>query len=276
MNKLNRVEFHVDHNVKPKHIEEILFFFRNGIFLNKRDLMSELNRIGHNIHPRHLSKNLSILRYFGILKFENDSFTITKIGLSIQRQLNFNKDIFYDLMHYLYYTTWDFSNQNTIYFSWSYKNICNLLWESKSSKVNRKRLAGELLILAHEKFGSKAISISHEAITGVFNWVKALNPPFIEDTKINKLGNGKKHCSLELFVLAIDYLYHLLDLNYKTPILVDDFKKELICKLCLLKESNFNNMFSLTLKTFKFVQKHYGEWGTSLILQKRVKIEDLC
>lgn len=275
MNKLNITEFHVDHNVKPKHIEAILPCFKEGIYITKKELMSELNGFGYIIHPRHLRKNLSILRYFGILHFSNNAFSITKLGLSIKNQLNFNKDIFHDLMHYLYYTTWDFSNQNSMYFSWSYKTICNLLWERKSTKVNRKRLAGELLALAQEKFVSKEISISHEAITGIFYWLKALTPPFIEETKINKIGSGRKRCSLELFVLSIDYLYHMLGLNYKIPVLLDDFKKELVCKLCLLEENSFNAILSLAIQTFTFIQKHYGEWGSSLILQKRVKIEDL-
>lgn len=275
MSRLNNIEFHVDHNVKPPHIEGILPFLKKGNLITRKQLRSQLNNYGHTIHPRHLSKNLLIWRYLGIIEFKNNAFAMTRLGLLLQKQLNFNKDVFYDLMHYLYYVTWDLSNRNSMYFSWSYKTICDLLWERMPTVVNRKTLAGELLATAQEKFGSKKISISHEAITGIFNWLSALNPPFIENTRANKIGSGRTRCSPELFVLAIDYLYQMLDLKYKIPILLDDFKKELVSKLCLLEEESFNWMFDLAIQTFDFVHKHYGEWGTSLILKKRVSIENL-
>ena len=141
--------------------------------------------------------------------------------------------------------------------------------------MNRKKLAGELLAAAQEELGSRKISISHEAIRGIFNWLSALDPPFVKDTRKRTIGSGRTRCSPELFVLAVHCLYHMLDLSYKVPVLLDDSKKELINKLCLLKEDSFIWMSDSIIKTFDFVHKHCGEWGTSLILQKRVKSEDL-
>lgn len=217
MNRLSKVEFHVDRNVKPRHIEEILPFLKKGIFITKKTLLSEFNSYGYTIHQRHLGKNLLVLRYFGIIKWENRGFSLTQLGLSLQKRLNFGRDVFYDLMHYLYYTAWHFGDRKRMHFSWSYKTICDLLWERKSTLVNRKKLAGELLAAAQEEFRSGKISISHEAITGIFNWLSALDPPFIEDTRKNKIGRGRTRCSPELFILAIDYLYHMLNLSHKVP-----------------------------------------------------------
>lgn len=276
MNISNKIEFHVDHNVKPKNIEKILLFLTDRNFIKKEDLFNKLNNYGYGIHYRHFNKNLFILGKFNILNIKNGAYILSKTGMHLQNYLNFDKKVFYDLMHFLYFTSWDYGDHKSLYFSWSYKTICEILWNNKPIIVNRKKLAADLLNAAHDNFEIKDISISHEAITGIFNWVNALMPSFINNISKNEIGEGREGCSPELFIITLGYLYKTLNLNIGTPILLDKIKKEFICKTCLLNEDSFDKMLNLTIKTFDYISKDYGEWGAFLMLKNEVKIDNLC
>lgn len=276
MNKLSKIEFHVDHNVKPKNIEAILLFLSNRNFIKKEELFNKLKNYRCSIHPRHFNKNLFILKKFNVVDIKNGGYILSKIGIQLQNYLNFDKKIFYDLMHFLYFTSWDYGNHQSLYFSWSYKTICEILWNYKPIILNRKKLAVDLLNSAHDTFEIKDISISHEAITGIFNWVNALTPSFINNLRKNEIGEGRESCSTELFIVTLGYLYKMFNLNIGTPILLDTNKTEFICRACLLNEKYFDKMLDLTIKTFGYISKDYGEWGAFLILKKEVNINNLC
>jgi hypothetical protein len=271
-----KYEFHIDHNVKPSHIEPIISLLNSKKYTNKKALYKTLENSGHYIHLRHFNKNILIYGKLEIIENNDDSIKLTDLGHCLKYYLNFNKSVFYDLIHFLYFTTWDFTKEDNILFSWSYKTICELLWERKSNKFNRKRLSSELLSLAQEEFNDREISISHEAITGCLNWISELDPFFIIDVRKNQIGNGRDSCSPELFLLAIYYLYQILGINIQSPILIDDYKKVKIAKLCLLNKNAFNGMLNITKETFDSLKLEFGEWGSYLILQKKIKIKDLC
>jgi hypothetical protein len=174
--KKKNYEFHIDHNVKPSHIEPIISLLNSKDYVNKKVLYHALENSGHYIHLRHFNKNISIYRKLEIIEGNNESIKLTDSGYCLKYYLNFNKSVFYDLIHFLYFSTWDFTNEDNILFSWSYKTICELLWERKTNRFSRKGLSSELLSLAQKEFNDREISISHEAITGCLNWLSGLDP----------------------------------------------------------------------------------------------------
>jgi len=274
------MKFHIEHNVTPNHIRAILPLLSAGEVLGPAEILRIVQQRGHHISYDYLRRNLNVLAEFGLLVDDNQAYRLSASGTAAQTLLNFKPSAFYDVMHCLYYTSWDLSQKPELRFSWTYQTICNLLWDTKPALIDAEKLAAELLSIAQASFPEEQrIAISAYAVEGAYHWIRALEPPFVRwpfQRGKRETGVGRATCSPELFILGVDYLYKKLGLPYQSPMLIDESKIRAVCQLCLLNMAKFNQIAELTLKTFDALKVHSGEWGLSLVLAKPIRVEELA
>lgn len=277
-----KIKFHVEHNVTPNSVNTILLLFHSDDSLNSGEVYDRLSPpLWHSskdeIKKSYLNKNLDVLNVFGIISKDEGRYEITDFGQKLQQCSQFNQNIYFDLMHYLYYTTWDVSKPET-YFSWTYKKICDALWEIKPSTIDKNKLAGDVYNYATTYFPEiSKIAISPYAVQGTRNWLRALNPPFVDvDGRNIRTNEGRQYCSPELFLLGVNFLYQENTISIGTPILIDRDKEIFLAKLCLLSINSVKNVLSLVMKIFPdFLKKHSSVWGNSVILSRKLEPIDI-
>lgn len=276
---MRKVKFHVEHNVTPKSISTILPLFNPNVPLSSEEVYTMLPSSlwfssKYEIKRNYLNKNLDILSILGVLSNKDKHYKITSLGEKLQYYLQFDSNIFFDLMHYLYYSMFEVQKPES-YFSWTYRNVCEILWEIKPSSIEKNKLASEVYNYARGSFPDIAydIALSPYAIHGVVNWLKALKPPFIIlDGRRNMTNNGRSYCSVELFILAINFLYQEESVSVGTPIIVGKDKETFLAKFCLLDSKSVKNVLGLTLRVFSDVLKeHRSVWGNSIILSQKIE-----
>jgi hypothetical protein len=276
---MRKAKFHVEHNATPGSISAILPLFNPDVSLSSKELYNMLpsslwSSSKYVTKRNYLNKNLDVLSILGVLSKKDNHYKITSLGKKLQYYLQFDRNIFFDIMHYLYYSMWEQQKPES-YFSWTYRNICEILWERKPSSIDKNKLASEVYNCARESFPDIAsdIALSPFAIQGVRNWLKVLNPPFIIlDKGRNMTNDGRSYCSIELFLLAINFLYQEESISLGTPILVDKDKEIFLAKLCLLDSKSVKNVLGLTLRAFSDVLKeHRSVWGNSIILSQKIE-----
>lgn len=271
-------KFHVEHNVKPDTITKILPIFTNGHSFTRTEIYRMLPiglwpQSGEKVKINYLNKNIYVLNIFQLISKNTDqTFCITTLGRKMLDFLSHDRKLFFDIMHFLYYSTWIKDHKQT--FSWTYKQICDLIWEQNSNNIDSKKILNGVYNSASSAFNNSSMSLSSYAIEGVRNWLLALDPPLIkkENGKIIKTTE-RDHCSPELLLLAIDLFYTKNNIGYGTPILMTNNKKEEIAKACLVNRESISNLIDLSVNMFGHILKWQSStWGRSLILSKKVDI----
>ena len=142
----SRKKFHVDHDVRPGHVTAVLRQLSPFVGDVRTQLLQDLATSGHTINPHYLFWNLKVLRALGLTDMDEktESWRLTKRGVYLRALAEYNPQTFYDMMHYLYYASWNFGDQETASFSWTYQTVCNLLWDRRPTVINGKVLAAEV------------------------------------------------------------------------------------------------------------------------------------
>lgn len=267
------MKFHFEHNVTPKHVAALLALFGSEKALNKEEIRDRLKANAHRISDDYLRRNLIGLVGIGSLRKVGASFELSELGDRLARLLQFRPNVFFDLMHYLYYATWDQNPSEQVAFSWTYQNICDILWASRPSKIDGNAVANEIYRRIEREFSqAQKPSISHWAVHGVCNWLATLDPPFMKPGSKNHSSEGRRTCSPELILLAIDYLYRKNGIPYGTTLLLDEPKIAAITAFCLLYPASFEPMLETTLNSFSVLKCQSTLWGRSLLLPQQVSI----
>lgn len=267
------MKFHFEHNVTPKHVAALLALFGSEKALDKEAIRDRLKANAHSISDDYLGRNLVMLVNIGSLRKVGASFELSELGDRLARLLQFRPNIFFDLMHYLYHATWDENPSEQVAFSWTYQNICDILWASRPSKIDGNAVANEIYRRIEREFSQvQKSSISHWAVQGVCNWLAALDPPFMKPGTKNHSSEGRHACSPELIILAIDYLYRKNGIPYGTTLLLDEPKITAITAFCLLHPASFEPMLETTLNSFSVLKCQSTLWGRSLLLPQPVSI----
>lgn len=280
-----RAKFHVEHNVKPETVTKILPIFDGDNNITYQEVFNNLPKglwehSEEEVKRKYLNQNLYILTLFHFISKDNKKqvYTLNPLGKKMLKILYYNKKLFFDIMHYYYYSSWIKEFKKTKYlFSWTYRQICDILWRQENGYINNKKIIGEVYNLAITEFNNNSISLSIHAVRGVRNWLMALQPPFIKKEGGKAVrANERDHSSIELIFLAIDMYYLEHNIRYGTPILMDESKEEYLAKVCLINKKNIRNLIDLCVKMFGNLLKwHSSTWGRSLILSRKVEIIEM-
>jgi hypothetical protein len=272
-----RKKFHVDHDVRPVHVMAVLQQMSPFVGDVRAQLLADLAGSGHTINPHHLFWNLKVLRTLGLTDVDEktESWRLTKRGVYLRALATWNQRTFYDMMHYLYYTTWDFGDREAAAFSWTYQAVANLLWQRRPTIIDGKALAVEVRDRACQEFALDTVSITDYAVDGVYNWLRVLDPAFAwTDTKSRRreTNGGRAACSPELFLMAVDYLYRIKNVPYNRPMLMDDDKTAIVCRLCLLDPLKWKSVVNRTVEQFAILHRIGSASGPQLTLERAPRL----
>jgi hypothetical protein len=250
----NASGFHVRHDLLPAHTQEIITLLRA---MNGGGTVDQIQAIadthGYTIRNRKdWSKPLKSLSELGIVVDEKKHLTLTEIGRSVADLSVFQPDLLPDFIHFLYYTCYDSDPEKR--FSWSYRLICDSLWNSAPCVVNRDKLVNLVTVQALDTFKVNGISFSTNSVYGVLNWLSALRPVCVAIQDDEQKFSRRSYCSIELFMLA---LYHVVStyMNADTSFVTvtSEFRQK-VCQICLLIPEAFSEMMDQADVNFDCLQ----------------------
>lgn len=263
--------FHTYHNAKPSYLKEIIKILEPNKNYTKEEILELTSNRGYSVATKEsiLNENLTLMRSLSLLtsgtKEKNE---LTAKGIIFRKILDFNPQIFSDILHFIYYSTYDLDDKSILR-SWSYKTVSDLMWSKDIFVIDestKEDIASKVSSTAESVF-KKTISFSSRSVGGVVNWLEDMYPPLIH-INTEKKFILREFCPPPLFILALDYLYTLNEVEYKIPLILTDEKIEAICKICQLSKTSFDDVMELTGESFSIIHEE-GGWERRISLDKK-------
>lgn len=152
----------------------------------------------HYFDATQLARLTNLIDYKG----QGQPITLTLLGQSIVQT---TREMQVDILHYLLYTGWDERQPQRRGPLWTYRQVCDLLWQDGETRVKHTELA---LTVRHDierefaavtGFWPAGLSFSAKSVRGVTIWLERLQPPAL----MAGVFRVRQHCSPELLRLAI-------------------------------------------------------------------------
>jgi hypothetical protein len=272
----NKITFHIQRAAKSKYLKRLVTFFSGEDLFDTAFILSTLITDGYEIDKNSISRSLTLGTKLGLFeKKHKNSYQLTQLGISCRKLANYREDVYNDLVHYLFYSAWTV-NGNVNYWSWSYMKICEFYWRNCPKIEPKTKVFGRLMAEASYYFPDLKPAAGTETVDKVEEFLKTLSPPFfiVDDNKVLSC-NSREWFSVELALLAVNFLYFQKGLSFNTPILLNQDTILELCSLCLADADVIMSMIDTASKTFQDLEMHKGEWGTSVILVEPVDISSV-
>jgi hypothetical protein len=200
--------------------------------------------------------------------FKKNIFWLTELGKQLVDTYSTNSELFYDLIHFIFYSTYRRSGDIRRGRFWLYASVCDRLWQEAPAPTDKSALTNRLQIEVRAAFPAYEPSFSEQAVGGVFSWLQTLVPPFLSKQGTQLFSARRSYCTPQLFHLATTLIYTTVEgLQYGASLAVNERHIEAICKACLLHTEHFWNMADLTRMTVNGYEMRRGQWGTSIALE---------
>lgn len=271
-----KVNFQFYNNVSPRYLEPLFLKIEYGEWHSVSQLVGVLNR-DLDIDGRDVVlRNIDVWAGIGIGEIRTEKevggkriyFRISILGRYLQEIYSTNNELFFDVMHYLFYSTWIRSQYIRHARFWVYSQICNEIWTNAPSEMDSFQLASRVQSLAIESFPAYYPSLSERSIRAGFPWFGKLSPPFLKklSAKSELTSEKRSYCTPQLFHLAIDLSYTQRKLVYGTSLNIDDEIIKEISMICLLDSERFWEMAERTQMMIKGFEFRKSQWGPTITL----------
>ncbi len=195
-------------------------------------------------------------------------FRLTKLGRQLIDTYSTNFELFYDLVHFLFYSAYRRSQALKYSRFWLYSMVCDVIWEDAPAKVETLSLTNRLQIEFLKIFPAYDASFNNVSVRNIFSWLQVLTPPFLSKEGVKVYATRRNACTPQLFHLALDLIYNSIEqLEYGTSLAMSQPQIEAICKVCLLDPERFWNMVSLTKMTVSGFELRQGQWEKAIVLE---------
>ncbi len=268
--------FEFRNQISPRYIEPIFLQLEYDRWYSNQQLITLLRSGGYEIEGKAIVRS-NVLAWsqvgLGDKRKINGSaqnvFRLSRLGNQFIDLYSTNSSLFYDLMHFLFYSTYQRSGDIQKVQFWLYSRVCDTLWQEAPSITNGSLLTNHLQVESHAAFPEYTPSFSDRAVHGIFPWLQALTPPFLSKRNtIQRYSTRRQYCTPQLFHLATDLIYTTKEgLQYGTSLSVTEQLIEDICKVCLLDTTSFWEMADLTILSVNGFEIRRGQWGTSISLE---------
>jgi hypothetical protein len=267
----NTETFHIETAVSPLRLEKIIISNSINILSDKKTIYEEVKDSGIDINFNQAKRNLLWGRYLGIFeKPSKDIYSLSNLGTKLRQLANYRVDVYNELIHYLFQSRW-ISNGRKDNWSWTYRFICKSFWKNRPKIEKHSDIFKELMFTAKTKWDNEnlVIAVGTEDVGLVKRFVGRLNPNAISsDGKVIE----RKWFSPELALLAVDSLYQELKLSYGSPIHMVPEVLDSLSPLCFSETDSIYHMIVIAADAFPFLNIQKGQMGTSVILDKQIKI----
>ena len=270
--------FQFGNNTSPRYIEPLLIPLQFDQWYSRKQLIDLLRASGLNVEGGHIvSYNVLSWSLIGLGESEKRKvegstkslFRLTQLGKQLIDTYSTNKELFYDLIHFLFYSTYKRSSNIKSNRFWLYPKVCDSLWSISPSIVDTLPLTNQIQIEFREMFPEYDPAFNDRSVGGIFPWLQTLSPPFLSKPNKHQLFSKRRSNSTpQLFHLATDMIYNVIEgVQYGSSLAINEQQIEDICKVCLLDPERFWNMANLTEMTINGYEVHQGQWGTSILLE---------
>lgn len=275
----NDPSFQFSNAVSPRYLEPLLLQLQHGQWYSTAQFTGLLRSNGLDVKGNGIAlSNMSTWSLAGLGQIEKrgtgfikkNVFQLTELGKQLVDTYSTNSELFYDLMHFLFYSTYRRSNDVRRGRFWLYASVCNKLWQEAPALTDTSALTNWLQIEIRISFPGYDPSFSEQSVGGVFSWLQTLVPQFLarKGSKIQLYSTRRSHCTPQLFHLATDLVYTTVEgLQYGSSLAINERHIEAICKVCLLDTERFWDMADLTEMTINGFEIRRGQWGTSIALE---------
>jgi hypothetical protein len=263
--------------ISPKYIESLFLPLQSGEWYSTSDLKRILRGKGQTIEGSDTitintkAWSLAGLGESQLQRVGNATqrlFRLSSFGRQVLDSYSTNTQLFFDLMHFVFYSTWTRSLDVTRARFWLYAAVSDTLWILSPSRVDSAGLTNRLQIECRAEFPRFEPSFNQSSVAAPFRWLSMLEPPFLSKCQrsTSLCTCRRTYCSPQLFHLAADLVYMANHLSYGTSMSVDDDRIAAICKVCLLDSSHFWDMAELAKMSIRGLDIRKGQWGTSIAL----------
>lgn len=271
-----KINFEFFNQIAPKYIEPLFLKIEFGQWYSIAELINIL-RTDLQIGGKEIVfRNVNVWSGIGLgeskVEKHNGSkriyFQISALGRYLQELYSTNTELFYDLMHYFFYSTWLISKDIRRARFWVYTEVCNELWATAPSEMDSFQLASKIQSLALETFPNYYPSLSQRSTRAGYPWFGKITPPFLKKlgTKSELTSERRNYCTPQLFHLAINLYYIQKQLSYGTSLNVDDEIIKQVSMTCLLNPERFWEMAERTQMMIKGFEMRKSQWGPTITL----------
>lgn len=277
MGATNKPTFHFKNQVSPRYLEPLFVQLEFGIWYSTAQLTQQLRDNGLQVEGSDIvGQNTEIWSLAGLGQVRKDRvgrsniklFQLTPLGKQIIEIYSTNKDLFHDLIHFIFFSTWRRSSEIRRARFWLYSRVCEVLWLDAPSPMDSWGLTSRLQLEGMQSFPSFIPSFSERSVGAVFPWLGMLSPPFLThcNSTSHLCSRRRSYCSPQLFQLACDLIYTSEGLKYGTSMAMDDQHINEISMVCLLDLDRFWEMAEIAQMAIRGLEIKKGQWGTSLVL----------
>ena len=258
--------YHVRHDLQPKLTEELLVLLWDKSPCRVDVLQKAATERGYRLANRTPDQLLASLGNLGIIGHrEYGEIYLSDLGRLIARTAKYNPSLIPELIHFTYYTLYGESNHSSR-FSWAYRLVCEQLWRSRSSLIDVHRLVTLVQEQAQQTFQDyeeHGISFSQNSVTGITNWLEALNPPCVTQTPSgNRAFSRRAFCPSELLLLALEYVRVKTGNSLGAQLQLSNEVRQALACLCLVEEESLDELLQATSNAFGLIfrQTERGTW----------------
>ncbi len=270
---VEKISFHI-RNANPDDMRALLWVLNEQSGLSSiQEIVSIAEKKGFRINDRKRLESLATAKDLGLV--DENEYRLTEIGDSLVRIDQNKPDLFSEIIHGLQYSLWSEEFPSKFGFSWSYRTICDMLWDFNIPGVtDTRQIASEVESRIRTSLGLSDVPFSIKSVGGAFLWINSLAPSVID--QIKKGFRRRLFCSPELIVMAVDYLYQKQKMEYQSSLLLTEEKKDSICRFCLLDVDGFERVLSYAVQQYAFFEKGIGGgWGRFLTLKHHPTLKEL-
>ena len=269
------------HNlVSPRYVEPLLLHLQHDQRYSTAQFVTLLRSSGLDVKGGNNIASYNMLTWSliglgqieksGTGRFKKNIFRLTELGKQLVDTYSTNAELFYDLMHFLFYSAYRRSQDVHRGRFWLYSSVCDRLWQEAPAPTEHSALTNRLQIECRAAFPNYNPSFSEQSVGGVFAWLQTLTPPFLSKrgNKSQWYSTQRSYCTPQLFHLATELIYTTVEgLQYGSSLAVNERHIEAICKACLLDTEHFWYMADLTQMAISSYEIRRGQWGTSVALE---------
>ena len=270
-----RISFEFNNQISPRYLQPLFLKLEPGLWYTIEDLRKVLRQDLPTLDGKKIvDQNVKAWNTTGLIetKVENNlrskCFKLTNFGRFIQDAYSTNQDLFFDLIHYLFYSSWHRTQDVRLGRFWIYSQICDFLWDSAPSEVDSSQMVGIIQSNAENMFPEYQPKFPSQSIRAVFPWLTVLTPSFLgkQGKKTNLFSKRRLYCTPQLFHLAVDLIFYIKGFRYGTSMSIGDLEIVDICRVCLIDETKFWEMADRTKMFVRGFGVKQSQYGTSISL----------
>lgn len=257
--------YHVRHDLKPQLTEELLLLLWDKSPCCIDVIQKAAAERGYRLANRSPDQLIASLGNLGIIEHrEHGELHLSELGKLISRAAKYNSNLVPELIHFTYYTMYNEHTQ--LYrFSWAYRLVCEYLWDLRSHTIESHRLVTlvqEQAQLTFQDSEEHGISFSQNSVSGIINWLEALDPPCVTQVSDTRVFSRRAFCPSELMLLALEYAQRQLANPLVAQLQLSTETRKLLARLCLVEEESLDEILQTTADAFGLVlrQTERGDW----------------